>query len=377
MRVHRLIGLVLGVVLLTGMAALAVERLDGSQPAAEDASVLVAWTAGGLPDGFGAAVAGLDGVVAASVVRGDVVDLAASWDRDGNPVDRPPAGMVIPLDALAVDPRKHAALSPAHERAVFAGLEPGEALLSESAARLRGLGEGATLELAGGERVRVADVVSDDVVAHAEVVLPAPTAAVPTERYVHVLYEGERDAVEAAISAVAGGEAVAVRGPGDQAVLRSGGSLPSQVALKERFGEFAFRRGAGRGITQDDAWVDEHIRVARVPIIGEVACHRAVLPALRGAMAELSAAGLAALVDPGDYAGCYSPRLIRPGEGLSRHAWGIAVDLNATTNAFGQRPTMDPRVVDTMARWGFTWGGTWLAPDGMHFEYVDPPPEGG
>lgn len=377
MRANRLIGLALAVVLLTAVAALAVERLDGPQPIAGDASVLVAWTAGGLPDGFGAAVAELEGVVAASVVRGDVLDLAASWDRDGTQVDGPPAGMVIPLDALAVDPRKHAAVSPAHEQAALAGLEPGEALLGESAARLRGLGEGATLELASGERVRVAAVVSDDAVAHAEIVLPAPTPAVPTERYVRILHEGDREAVEAAITSVAGGEAVAVRGPGEQAVLRSGGSLPSQVALKERFGEFVFRRGAGRAITQDDGWVDEHIRITRVPIIGEVACHRAVLPALEGAMAELSAAGLAALVDPGDYAGCYSPRLIRPGEGLSRHAWGIAVDLNATTNAFGERPTIDPRVVDTMARWGFTWGGTWLAPDGMHFEYVDPPSESG
>jgi hypothetical protein len=26
-------------------------------------------------------------------------------------------------------------------------------------------------------------------------------------------------------------------------------------------------------------------------------------------------------------------------------------------------------------RWGFTWGGHWLVPDGMHFEYLGPPPQ--
>jgi hypothetical protein len=33
----------------------------------------------------------------------------------------------------------------------------------------------------------------------------------------------------------------------------------------------------------------------------------------------------------------------------------------------------DPQLVETMARWGFTWGGFWLVPDPMHFEYVRPP----
>ena len=26
--------------------------------------------------------------------------------------------------------------------------------------------------------------------------------------------------------------------------------------------------------------------------------------------------------------------------------------------------------------WGFTWGGRWLVPDGMHFEFVRFPEEG-
>jgi hypothetical protein len=39
---------------------------------------------------------------------------------------------------------------------------------------------------------------------------------------------------------------------------------------------------------------------------------------------------------------------------------------------------MDPRVVEIFERWGFEWGGRWLVPDPMHFEFVrfvprDPP----
>jgi hypothetical protein len=27
-------------------------------------------------------------------------------------------------------------------------------------------------------------------------------------------------------------------------------------------------------------------------------------------------------------------------------------------------------VVTVFERWGFTWGGTWVVPDGMHFEFL-------
>ena len=55
---------------------------------------------------------------------------------------------------------------------------------------------------------------------------------------------------------------------------------------------------------------------------------------------------------------------------ISRHTWGIAVDINEDTNRYGDAPTQDPRLVAIMARSGFSWGGVWLVPDGMHFEYV-------
>ena len=55
---------------------------------------------------------------------------------------------------------------------------------------------------------------------------------------------------------------------------------------------------------------------------------------------------------------------------LSRHSFGIAVDVNISRNSFGGRVEMDSRIVDIFRRWGFAWGGTWVRPDGMHLEWA-------
>jgi hypothetical protein len=58
----------------------------------------------------------------------------------------------------------------------------------------------------------------------------------------------------------------------------------------------------------------------------------------------------------------------------SFHAYGAAIDINAPENPFGGIPTQDQRLVAVMEQWGFNWGGNFLVPDGMHFEYLQPPP---
>jgi hypothetical protein len=124
-----------------------------------------------------------------------------------------------------------------------------------------------------------------------------------------------------------------------------------------------------------------NIVTGQVPLIGTVRCHRIVLPALQGAMAEVVLAGLAGAIDVTDTrraGGCWYAREIRPGTGtsgrnLSRHSWGAAIDLNPSSNPFGGTPRLDPRVVQIFRRWGFAWGGTFTIPDGMHFEWVGEP----
>jgi hypothetical protein len=46
------------------------------------------------------------------------------------------------------------------------------------------------------------------------------------------------------------------------------------------------------------------------------------------------------------------------------------VDLNVSENQLGAEPRQDRRVVEVFQRWGFTWGGQWLIPDAMHFEFL-------
>jgi hypothetical protein len=119
------------------------------------------------------------------------------------------------------------------------------------------------------------------------------------------------------------------------------------------------------------SWVRRNIATAQVPIFnGPVKCHRLIIPQLRGALQEVKDKGLAGEINPGQYAGCYVPRhiLFNPARPLSMHAWGLALDFNVATNAYGATPQMDQRVVDIFQKWGFNWGGYWSTPDGMHFE---------
>ena len=54
---------------------------------------------------------------------------------------------------------------------------------------------------------------------------------------------------------------------------------------------------------------------------------------------------------------------------LSYHSWGIALDLNLARNVRGETPHQHRRLVAILGRFGFQWGGTWLVPDGSHFEF--------
>ena len=123
-------------------------------------------------------------------------------------------------------------------------------------------------------------------------------------------------------------------------------------------------------IKPDKAWVDQNIATATVPIIGEVTCHRLVIPQLSAALTEIVEQGLSDLIRPDDYGGCYVPRFIDrdPSMPLSMHAFGLAVDINVSTNLLGSKGDQDPRVVAIFEKWGFSWGGYWDRPDPMHFE---------
>ena len=123
-------------------------------------------------------------------------------------------------------------------------------------------------------------------------------------------------------------------------------------------------------IKPEREWVRQNITTAEVPIIGEVTCHRLLVPQLHAALNEIIEEGLGDLIRPDDYGGCYVPRFIDrdPSLPLSMHAFGLAVDVNVSTNLLGTKGDQDPRVVAIFEKWGFAWGGYWDRPDPMHFE---------
>ncbi len=347
-------------------------------PTPDDRALLV-WTASGLPKGFADRVAALPGIESTTTVAGGRVDLVASHDELGTPVDEYPGDWVVPLDALAIDPTTFGEFVPAADRATVATLEPGTALLGATSADLRRLGAGDTVTLSGGHTLTIAGVVDDAVVGAAELVVATPDAGrlgIATDRFMLVTHRGDRSELEGAIRHAADVE-VRVRGPGETPWLRHGDAVLPQSLVKAQFGEFAYRPTPdGRDFVQDPAWIDEHIVSLDVPLLGRVRCHRGLAKQVHGALAEIADSGLGHLVDADTFEGCHNPRLIRDGGMPSRHAWGIALDINADLNPTGLESGQDPRLVEAFARWGLTWGGFWLVPDPMHVEYIGPPTPG-
>jgi hypothetical protein len=136
------------------------------------------------------------------------------------------------------------------------------------------------------------------------------------------------------------------------------------------FGSFTYTYTADGQIQPDPTWVAEYIRTQSVPILGEVTCHKLMLPQLRAALQQVVNAGLADEIHPEEYGGCYVPRFIDsdPSNPVSLHTWGIAIDLNVPGNQRGVAGEIDRRVVAILKSWGFAWGGDWDYTDPMHFE---------
>jgi hypothetical protein len=289
--------------------------------------------------------------------------LRRSATAGGAVVDAAPAGYAVPLDVHVVDPRAYARVT---GEPAFRRVRRGRVLLSATSARQRRLGRGGRMTLAGGRTVRVAGVVADRLAREAEVV--AATADVPRadRRQTAVIVATRNPAAVA--RAVPNDPLTRVATLDTRPAGRRGIIRPA--AVKRRFGEFAVRLPYGRDwIGIDPRWLRRNVVSRDVPILGAVTCNRSFIAPLRRALGRLERRGLARLVDPGDYAGCYAPRSIPASGSLSLHAWGLAIDLNASENQQGSEPRQDRRLVRAFEREGFTWGGRWpTAPDGMHFE---------
>jgi hypothetical protein len=311
--------------------------------------------------------------------------MTESHDANGQVVDRPPPPYKIPIDSFAVDPNEYAPFLPADQRdGIVGALRDGEAVLGRSSAELRRIGVGGTISF-GGATVKVGAIAPDDAIGWSELLVSRDVGrrlGIEHERYMlafgtdAMTLSGFTDDVRSLIPADS--DLRTVR-PGGTRYVRVASGVNPPVVFKQVFGEFdAYPRSDDPAfLNMDPAWYDAHIQTRTVPIFSEqVTCNAKLFPALIGALRDVQAAGLAGEIHT--YSGCYAARTVArsPTAPPSNHAYGAAIDINAPENPFGSTPTMDPRIVRIFERWGFIWGGRFLIPDGMHFEYGSPPPNG-
>lgn len=163
-------------------------------------------------------------------------------------------------------------------------------------------------------------------------------------------------------------------------------SAPLPLGDAERvrvFGSFdwvhAPREGEPGAIKILGNWVRENITTVTIPQLvgvkgcpsGRVTCHRLAAPTFQRFFAAVAEVGKMGLVLTWD--GCWNPRLVRGGDSLSNHSWGVDFDINAQWNARG-RPGPAAGAHGSVAELvpiavasGLGWGGTWGTPDAMHF----------
>ncbi len=150
------------------------------------------------------------------------------------------------------------------------------------------------------------------------------------------------------------------------------------ATTKRLLGELIYKPTTGSSMLVDATWATKNIVWKKVYQGINLAnnCHKTVAAALQNALTEIKAAGLSNAIDVRNsnrYGGCFVGRYNRFGGVFgspSRHAWGMAFDINTATNPQGGVPQMNCSVVRIFRKWGFAWGGNFWPTDGMHFEYV-------
>jgi hypothetical protein len=336
------------------------------------------WRTGGLPGGLAPRLDALRGTRAVAVVAGDTLWMRRSTRADGTVVDRAAGRHRYPIEVMAVRIHDWAAFLPAsHEREVLTALRRGRGVLGASSASLRRLHVGDRIVLPDG-RIVIGAIVPDEVVAWSEVMVTVDEGralGVRHDRFALLQMEGQPTEAELArrVAPLLGaGYPPRVRRPGHAEFRRQGDAVWPPVLMKRGFGEFRAAPDPNRPgyLRMEASFARRSLTTRSVPLLGRFTCHERVFPALIAAMRELRAMGRGDAVR--NFAGCYNARMVmrRPSNAISHHTWGAAVDINSLTNPYGRPPRQPAVLVRVMARQGFTWGGRWTVPDGMHFEYV-------
>jgi hypothetical protein len=341
----------------------------------------LAWVPGGLPDGFSPLVTTIPEITSATTATADIAWLTSSRDASGVVHDRPQQPYMIPIETTGIEPT-FASFIPQPERSLIQDLQPDQAILSESEATLRELGEGAVLTFEGDHEITVAGTLPDVLMGGYEMLVLRGTGediGVAHERY--VLFQvrpgtsPRPDELAAKLLPQVPLDApypeVEVRSPGQAVYLRANDRELPVVLLKGKFGEFSANpSGAGTGQIQiEPKWVQSHILTQDLPVLGVVQCHVKALGLLKQAMLELKADNEQGLItDIGD---CYAPiaSVDDPEGPLTARAFGGSIDLNPRENQPGDTPNQPDPLVETMFHHGFGWGGKDAYPQGALFRY--------
>jgi len=352
-------------------------------PSTDMPAAWLAWITGSLPHSFAQRADTTPSLGTVVVVAGDTRWMTESRDAAGHVVDRPTPPYAIPIDAFSVDAAAYALFIPEAYRADVTGaLRNGSAVLGESSANLRRIDVGGSLGF-GDRTIEVGAIVPDAVAGWSEMLVSRAAGralGIVDDRYVLAEPPGAMTEKRFAsiMSSLLPDTSIRTLPPGGSTYMRIASGVNPPVVMKQIFGEFsAYPRSDDPAfLNVDPAWYDAHIDTRAVPLLGQVTCNVKLFPALIGALTQVQNAGLGGEIHI--YSGCYAARTVArsPTAPPSQHAYGAAIDINAPENPYGATPTMDPRIVKIFERWGFIWGGRFLTPDGMHFEYGSPPHTG-
>jgi hypothetical protein len=148
------------------------------------------------------------------------------------------------------------------------------------------------------------------------------------------------------------------------------GALGNSEAILGPFGSY-FGRSIGEVRTKLRYWTVPQSGGTRIQV------HQAMLPSLLKVSAGLNAHAREGRVYEISSAWAFTPRTIAGRYHISRHAMGLAIDINPAQNPFradGVRITNMPDwFVKTWQDAGFCWGGEWQgSKDPMHFSWMGP-----
>jgi hypothetical protein len=238
--------------------------------------VLVVRRRGGVPPSWTRRLRRAAGVTAVARTTRTQVLLRRSVRAGASTIDAVPRGYAIPLDVLVVSQTYADVLLQA--RREIRRLRSGTALLSRTSARLRRLGVGDRLELAGGRELRITGIIDDALVGLAELIVAPRAAGGGNDATRQLLVATTRPQQ---VERLARNDAVRIRrlSPAPQTSPRL---VARPLEIKARFGEFAVGLPYGSDwLRIEPRWLERNIVTRSVPILGAVTCNRRLFAPLR------------------------------------------------------------------------------------------------